>query len=90
MTYSTVKALRGFSYSDDGIGLVKVATGDAIMVRDDLIAGLISEGYAQLPGADGSVGAFGAASGTAARRTATISAARAVPGTTPTPITSRR
>lgn len=55
--------MRAFSYSGDGFGVLKLEDGDEVHVREDLLPGLLAEGFVRRPDAGSHIGAAARAVG---------------------------
>ena len=49
-----VLVIKPFLYGADGINAVTLATGDELEIHDDLVPGLVKEGFISLPASTGS------------------------------------
>ena len=57
MSDTKVRVLRAFGYSGDGFGIRKLDEGDEVHVREDLLPGLLAEGFVRRPDAGSHIGA---------------------------------
>ena len=56
MSDTKVRVLRAFGYSGDGFAVRKLEEGDEVHVREDLLPGLLAEGFVRPLGAGGHIG----------------------------------
>ena len=56
MSDTKVRVLRAFGYSGDGFGVRKLEDGDEVHVREDLLPGLLAEGFVRPLDAGGHIG----------------------------------